>query len=70
MFLFYTVEPMPWYKRAAYWVCGIENMANNQQHVMPEMKMDIEEDPCHASIVNTLAITLLLGTAFMVGYYA
>lgn len=66
-----SVEPIAWYKKAAYWVCGIENMANNKQpHVMPEMEMDINEEPCYATLVNTLAVTILLGTAFVVGYYA
>lgn len=64
--------PVPWYKKAIYWICGIESLANKKSQVpiTPEQDKSIDEDPLHATIVNTIAIALMVGTAFMWGFYA
>ena len=74
-FVVVSGQGIPCYKKALYWICGIENMSSNKekarQRCQPiEMDMDIHEDPCKASIINIVAVVLMIGTAFMWGYYA
>lgn len=64
---------IPWYKKAMLWICGIENMDadSSQSQVAPsEEDMNIEEDPFWASVTNTSAVMLMIGAAFLWGYFA
>jgi len=58
---------------AVYWICGIENMAiKEKQEAHPDVEMDtsIDEDPCWSQIMNSIAIVLMIATAFMWGFFA
>ena len=76
IFILFIAENIPWYKKAIFWICGIEGLARKKSNSaqkesdIPEMKMDIDEDPCQSSLVNILAMMLMVGTAFVWGYYA
>ncbi|KAF6019352.1 SLC5A9 [Bugula neritina] len=68
-----TVEDKsPCYKRALYWICGIERLRNSssKQENISSVNMSIDENPCHSTIVNILAMTLMIATAFVWGFYA
>lgn len=70
----HITDKIPCYKKAIYWICGIENMSNsskNRKGMEPiEMDMSIAEDSTQSTAVNVMAIILMIGTAFMWGYYA
>lgn len=69
----WVVAQAPWYKKAVYWICGIENMdssSHESQAVPSDADMSIEEDPFWSSIINTSAVLLMIGAAFMWGFYA
>lgn len=74
--IFSVSDVAPWYKRAVYWVCGVEGLSNdsgkgeNKQQVVTELDMNINENPCHSTLVNVAAMTLMVATAFVWGYYA
>ncbi|XP_067938623.1 sodium/glucose cotransporter 4-like [Watersipora subatra] len=64
---------LPWYKKAVYWICGVENMdasSHESQDAVPEECMNIEEDPFWSRVVNTCAILLMIAAAFNWGFYA
>lgn len=68
-----VTDNLKWYKKAMYWICGVEGLTAQKSHkpqAVIEMSMDIHENPCQSTLVNIAAMVLMVGTAFVWGYYA
>nr|AKN21417.1 slc5a-2 [Schmidtea mediterranea] len=71
--------PLPWYRKAINWVCGIEDLKNaKDQPVLTAQELEeiqklqnsIQEDPKWKLVVNTICLTLITITIFYWGFYA
>ncbi|KAF6035500.1 SLC5A9 [Bugula neritina] len=63
----------PWYKKAIYWICGVENMtssSHDSDKPVEEADMSIDEDPRWSRWTNFSAVVVMIAAAFVWGFYA
>ncbi|KAF6035499.1 SLC5A9 [Bugula neritina] len=63
----------PWYKKAIYWICGVENMtssSHDSDKPVEAADMSIEEDPRWSRWTKVGAVVIMLITVFVWGFYA
>ncbi|BFZ18212.1 hypothetical protein BsWGS_21251 [Bradybaena similaris] len=69
-------DPLPWYKVACQWICGIEKMSEEHQMTDAEMRAieekqtSIYETKTGRWVLNANAILLTTVAAFIIGFYA
>ncbi|VDP74524.1 unnamed protein product [Echinostoma caproni] len=66
-----TPTKYPWYKRIAYWICGIETTPTTENDtVIEELTLSIDEEPKWVIFNEISAVVLLVAVACLWGFFA
>ncbi|CAD5113706.1 DgyrCDS2868 [Dimorphilus gyrociliatus] len=68
--MFDTGENIPWYKKAFFWICGIEKQEQSRETSIIDDKMTLKEDRLYKWICNINAVILLSVATFMFGFFS